>query len=516
MNTDSIRNNFMSKKAVIYIRVSSEEQVENFSLKTQEEICRRDAKYKGYEIIEVFKEEGKSAKTIIGRPELLRMLDYCRKNKKEVKAVFVYRLDRLSRQTSDFLALRQRLYAMNIALISASEPTGNSPTEKLLETVLASFAQHDNDVRSERTKNGMRARFLMGLITNHAPIGYINQNGYALKDPKTFDIVKKSWDLMATGTKSLREMRDLMKSWGLKISGQQTVHQMFRNKFYMGLLTSPKYPEEVKGQHTPMVTAEQFYKVQSIVKGRNPNPIKMPKYTRDHADFPLRRMVVCGKCGTPFTGAWSKYHQYAYYFCRKRCVYISVPVGDLHDKLKELLRGVSPTKEGVKLYCNLLLKTYNKHMSQLKRKTKSADEEINKLQALRQVLVEKNLAGIYSDAIFKEQNAIIEQKLVAAHEANSQEVIDKYDINKIIIFLQEKLSNLEATYTNTKELGTMRSLLSTIFLSGFIWSYPGISYQRMSPMYQAIRDAGQPGVKLGSPDWTRTSNLVVTFILKFL
>src|SRR3989338_3150961 len=108
------------KKAVMYIRVSSEEQVENFSLGTQEELCRRDAKYKGYEIAEVFREEGKSAKTIIGRPVLLQMIEFCRKNKKEVKAVFVYRLDRLSRQTADFLALRKRFFDMGVALISAS------------------------------------------------------------------------------------------------------------------------------------------------------------------------------------------------------------------------------------------------------------------------------------------------------------------------------------------------------------------------------------------------------------
>jgi len=90
-------------------------------------------------IDQVFREEGKSAKTIIGRPVLLEMIDYCRKNKKEIKAVYVYRLDRLSRQTADYLALRKRFFDMGIALISASEPTGNSPTEKLLETVLASF-----------------------------------------------------------------------------------------------------------------------------------------------------------------------------------------------------------------------------------------------------------------------------------------------------------------------------------------------------------------------------------------
>src|SRR5258706_9244088 len=113
------------KKAIVYIRVSSEEQVENFSLATQEELCRRDAKYKGYEIAEVFREEGKSAKTILGRPELLKLIDYCKKNKKDIGAVFVYRLDRLSRQTADYLALRKRLAGYSISIISASEPTGN-------------------------------------------------------------------------------------------------------------------------------------------------------------------------------------------------------------------------------------------------------------------------------------------------------------------------------------------------------------------------------------------------------
>ena len=37
----------------------------------------------------------------------------------------------------------------------------------------------------------------------------------------------------------------------------------------MGILTSAKYKEEVKGQHVPMITEEQFYKVQAIIDGRN-------------------------------------------------------------------------------------------------------------------------------------------------------------------------------------------------------------------------------------------------------
>ena len=499
-----LTNNFVSpKKAVIYIRVSSEEQVENFSLKTQEEICRRDAKYKGYEVAQVFREEGRSAKNIIGRPVLLQMIDFCRKNKKEVKGVFVYRLDRLSRQTADYLALRKRFYEMGISLNSASEPTGNSPTEKLLETVLASFAQHDNDVRSERTKNGMRARFLMGLVTNHVPLGYINQGGYAIKDPKAFHLYKKAWDLMATGNKSLREMQTLMQEWGLPIAGPQTIHHMFRNKFYMGLLTSKSYPEEVRGQHIPMITKEQFYKVQAILDGRNNNPNKMPKYTRDNPDFPLRRIVCCGKCGTPFTGGWSKYHQYAYYFCRKRCVYISVPVGDLTKYLLKLLDRVRPSQEGINMYCKLLLKTYNQQLKKLNKKKRTSDEEINRLQALRKVLVEKNLAGVYSDEIFKEQNAIIEENLTAAYEAQSNELIDKYDINAIITFIENKLSDLSALYS-ASNIDQLRFLLSTIFYTGFNWSYPGYSNYKISPIYQAIRDADKPGVNVGCGTWIRT------------
>lgn len=151
------------KTAVLYLRVSTEEQVDNFSLGTQEEICKKEAARRGYQIIEIFREEGRSAKTITGRPVLLEMLDYCKKNKRQLGAIIVYRLDRLSRQTQDFLDIRTKLFAYQIALISASEPTGDSPTEKLLETIMAGFAQHDNEVRAERTKNGMRARFLTGF-----------------------------------------------------------------------------------------------------------------------------------------------------------------------------------------------------------------------------------------------------------------------------------------------------------------------------------------------------------------
>ena len=290
---------------------------------------------------------------------------------------------------------------------------------------------------------------------------------------------------------------------GLKIGGPQTVHHMFRNKFYMGILASKVYPEEIRGQHTPMVTQEQFYTVQAILDGRCVSKPLMPKNTRDNTDFPLRRIVRCGKCGTPFTGAWSKHHKYAYYFCRNRCINNSVPVSDLHNGLSNLLFRIKVTDKGINLFCSLLLKTYNKHLSKLQKTRKSSDEEIAKLNATRQVLVEKNIAGIYSDEIFKEQNAIIEERLIAAYASKSEELLEKYDINKIVNCVKTKLSDLPNTYS-TSNLSQIRCLLGSIFVSGFSWGYPGCSNYQISPTYQAIREADKPDVQDSCRAWIRT------------
>jgi site-specific DNA recombinase len=241
-------NSNQKKGAVVYLRVSTEEQVDNYSLETQEDICNKEAQKRKLIIRHTFREEGKSAKTITGRPVLIEMLEFCRKHKKDIDAIIIYRLDRISRQTADYLAIRKKLAECDIKLISATEPTGNSPTEKFVETMLAGFAQMDNDVRSERTKNGMKARFLAGLNSGYVPMGYLNNNGYAIKDPEFFDILSYGWDLMATGEKTLNEMVKILSEKGLRggtkakptILRAQQLNRIFRNKFYAGKVISKK------------------------------------------------------------------------------------------------------------------------------------------------------------------------------------------------------------------------------------------------------------------------------------
>lgn len=505
-----------SQQAVIYLRVSTEEQVENYSLDTQEDICKKEAERKGLSVTQTFREEGRSAKTITGRPVLIEMLEFCRKHKKDIDAIIIYRLDRISRQTSDYLAIRKKLAECEIQLISATEPTGNSPTEKFVETMLAGFAQMDNDVRSERTKNGMKARFMAGLTSGgHAPSGYLSKKGYLVKDPEAFDTIRDAWFEVATGTQTLNNIADMLNRKGMKsgipgrknhIMRPQTVGRIFRNKFYAGKVISTKYGIEVQGQHPPMVSEELFYKVQAILDGRS-TTINLPSARRekDNPDFPLRRIVKCPHCGSSFTGAKSsgKRQKYGYYFCQKRCKGQNIAVDVMESATLELLSDISLKENTVKLFIAFLRKAYYQRIKTVQKRREEADTDLKKIYEMRQALIQKNLSGVYTDDIFREQNKFLEEKISAINIAKNDELIGKYNLEKIIKFVETKLTNLSELYTNS-DLPQKRTLLCSIFPSGLLWSENRYSNTKINQCYSAITDIENLQISFGSLKGNRT------------
>lgn len=463
-------------------------------------------------ILQIFTEEGRSAKTIIGRPVLVELLEFCRKNKKTIDALIVYRLDRVSRQLQDYLAIRKKFTEYDIMMISASEPTGNSPTERFIESMLASFAQMDNDVKSERTRNGLRARFLSGLTSGVAPLGYKRENGYAIKDPEKWDKVKEAWGLMATGTKTLKDMAELMNKWGLRYVfhgkenpiRKQSLSKIFRSKYYMGILTSSRYPEEIRGQHLPMVTEELFYRVQAVIDGRNTSiHIPIARRNKDNREFPLRRLVFCGICGNALTAGWSKgrHARYAYYRCQGACKAPSIPADKVHDGAMHYLSSISPTKEGLDAFIALLRRTYYQRVTQLQKRKDEADKELKRLYEQRQALIQKNLSGIYSDDIFKEQNKLIEGQIAAVQMTKDDVLLAKYNLEAVVKFMKDKFANLGRTY-QMSTLSQTRVLLGSIFPSGLQWGYPGLLNTQLSPLYQSIRRFDEGVVNSGARERT--------------
>src|SRR5258708_4663420 len=205
--------------AVIYVRVSTKEQTENLSLPTQLRACEEYCRRQGYEILERLHEEGESDKTT-DRSQLQALLKYCRTQKGKVHFVVVYNLTRFAREKYDHFALRAHLKSLGISLRSATEPIDDTSTGKLMEGVLASFAQFDNDVRSERTRAGMPAALELGRWTFPAPLGYLNAPKWSsatlVHDPERAALVKQVFEDYASGRFTKQEVLARTTEGGLR------------------------------------------------------------------------------------------------------------------------------------------------------------------------------------------------------------------------------------------------------------------------------------------------------------
>jgi site-specific DNA recombinase len=188
--------------AVIYVRVSDPRQAENLSLATQLRACEEYCRRQGFEVLERFKEQGESAKTA-DRTELQNLLQYCRTHKGKLQFVVVFNLTRFAREKYDHFALRAHLKSLGMSLRSATEPIDDTATGKLMEGVLAAFAQFDNDVRSDRTRAGMKAALELGRWVFLAAIGYLTAPRSIAKslvhDPQRGPLVRLAFEEYATG-----------------------------------------------------------------------------------------------------------------------------------------------------------------------------------------------------------------------------------------------------------------------------------------------------------------------------
>ena len=91
------------------------------------------------------------------RKELQRLLEYVRTYKNEVDVLYIWKIDRLSRNLGDYYGIKVALSRYGVRIASVTEPIDDDPVGLFLEAILAAAAQFDNDIRAIRTVGGMRA-----------------------------------------------------------------------------------------------------------------------------------------------------------------------------------------------------------------------------------------------------------------------------------------------------------------------------------------------------------------------
>lgn len=507
LNTSPAQDNQDKMNCVIYTRVSSEEQTHNFSLASQEMKCRQEAERMGYSVLEVFREAGASAKSIKGRPELLKLMAYCEKNHNDIAAILVYRIDRLSREVSDFLILRKKFSDLGIKFVSISEPSGEeTSTGKFVEMMLSGIAQLDNDIRSERTKQGLRARFLQGLPINQPPLGYTSQivDGKAIPVAKEVEFmnVQRLFETFATGTISLKQLAVMANKWGLrtnrsKMLTSKSLSRTLNNPFYYGILKYNVYPEEVVGKHPPAITEQLFFKVQDILRGRNTLLGKNQK-NKENPLFPLRGLIYCDKCKSNLVSGRckgrSKY--YNLYWCSNNCT-SSIQSERLEDKLKTLLGYVKFKQESIDLFFIVLTRNYQRRIEDyqkvLKIKEKKELEVMNKISDLvedRKTMPKE----IYENLIKKYKDELLIARII-----KNDTLLPKYDLEGTQNFVRKLLSDLAKAY-DVSTYSQKRILIGSIFPHRLSFLNGDILNHDINPIFRDIRNPEKIRVASGVAD----------------
>ncbi len=393
--------------AVIYCRVSTKEQVQNYSLPTQKKACIEYCQRNGFEVNQIFVDEGESAKTT-DRTEFQKLLAYCRQNKGKVQYVVVYAVNRFSRNQYDHYAIKALLSGLGVSLRSVTEAIDDSSTGILLEGFMATLAHWDNKQKAERTIVGMKSAIQSGNWPFKAPLGYKQVKGQDGRSVPIIDrergpLVAKAFDLYSTGIYSARSVLKMVTDLGLctnkgnKVS-LQTFTFTLRNPFYSGMLFVKGWSQEQKGNFEALVSQETFNKVQALLSGKK---VSLAPYMRNNPDFPLRLFTLCGNCGKPLTGSWNKGRtkRYPYYHCPNlECRKVYVPKEKFENQFLEYINKYRPNTTYLKLFKKIVLDVWKDKAKQYQETKKTFEGKLQKLSEDKQKLIN---TFIYLQAIDK-------------------------------------------------------------------------------------------------------------------
>jgi len=307
------------QKALIYCRVSTEEQAqEGYSLEAQEKYCRQFARNTGYEVVGVYRDEGKSG-TNLDRPALKDLLSKVQEEK-SINALIVQETDRLARNTKDHLTIRALLQKAGVRLISVAQPMlDDSPEGKMIDTIIASVNQFQSDINSRKTKKGLQEKFDSGWWPGWAPLGYLNKTlannqKVIVPDPQRWQLIKTGLKLYMTGNYSAAEIADILYEKGLRSkTGKKICNSIMTN-----ILQNPLYAgivrwagQETKGKHKAMISLGEHRRILEIIANHNFHACRRRKH-----NFLLIGFVYCNICGGRYTAEkHPKNNNVAYYHC---------------------------------------------------------------------------------------------------------------------------------------------------------------------------------------------------------
>jgi site-specific DNA recombinase len=432
-----------ARRCGIYLRVSTEMQVDRNSLATQEAQLTSYAELHEWTVAKVFTDAGLSAKDT-KRPALQQMLKWAAEGKLDV--VLVAKVDRISRNLLDLLNLIDDLKSWGVDFVSASQSFDTStPMGMLILNILGSFAQFEREMTGQRVRENMRERAKTGKWGGGvAPFGYrLNDETKFLEvEPDEAAIVQSIYAEFLRH-RSLRRTISTMNAAGkFTRDGKPWVYASIRriltSRTYVGTLCYAKRTRQgsrfVAQDEDDWVVAEDA--CEAIIDQDDFDAVQAELNDErrrcawcERSIYLLTGLVRCGRCGGRMGGCTQRDHRdgsvYSYYRCRTRskkgraiCEGTSCRRHELEDTVVKHIIGFDVET------LRRELQAYKKQAAAELAPRAQRREELEATYARFQER-DRRLLGLYEEALidietFRERRAQVEQERLAV----AQEMAD--------------------------------------------------------------------------------------------
>jgi len=315
----------LTPKSAIYIRVSTQYQVDKESLQVQRrELIAYSELVLNIRNHEVFEDPGYSAKNT-DRPAYQSMMSRLRTG--EFSHLLVWKIDRISRNLMDFTAMYTELKKLGVTFVSKNEQfdTSSAMGEAMLKIILV-FAELERQMTAERVTAVMLSRASIGKWNGgRIPYGYSWD-----KETQTFSIDEEEKNIILLAydlyeqKQSMLEVCRILNAKGYTTRNNNkwnpvTLHKIFTNVWYTGTYrynvhedgrgSSKRASDEwidIKDHHPAIISEQRLLAIQyRLQKNRRGGHKKGDTYIRKSIHT-YAGLLVCGNCGNNMTASKSR------------------------------------------------------------------------------------------------------------------------------------------------------------------------------------------------------------------
>lgn len=462
------------ENAVIYARVSSQEQAEGFSIASQLKLLKDYAGKRGLVVVKEFVDvqSAKNSK----RKAFNEMIGFIGSN--GTKKIITEKVDRFSRNFKDADIIES--LGVEVHLVKENEIISSNSTShtKLIFGFKTLLAKHFLDNLSEETRKGMKEKVQQGGFPGLAPVGYKNNRlDHTIEvDTERSPFVKNAFELYATGNYSLIILKEKLdrdefqtrKGCKISLHGTQTI---LRNPFYYGWFNWSG--ELHRGTYSPLISKDLFDKVQNRLNEKHTSGRLKGKW------FPFKGLLKCGYCGHSITAETHKGHNY--YSCAnpKKCGQGYHREEKIDKMFGDELRKFRLTDEVKEWAIDALRQSHEEEEQFTKNELTRLQTEYTRNETKKHHIYQDKLEGEISQEFLKEEFNQIQQRQQEIQSDIERLQQKNHDYMQAGLQILELVQDIENTYlrANMEQKSKMLKILSSnLELKGvnssFHWNKP--------------------------------------------